>query len=72
MVPFSSLNVKVTVPPTELWPPLTLQVTVVSTLTMMFCGQVTFAFGAPWAASDCSIALSAVDPGICTDPGANA
>src|SRR3954449_91935 len=69
MVPSASLKVNVTVPDATPWAPLTLHVTVVPTLTMMFSGQLTVAFGAPCAASDFSTAASAVEPGTWTDPG---
>src|SRR3954449_3648533 len=69
MVPSASLNVNVTVPDATPWAPLTLHVTVVPTLTMMFSGQLNVAFGAPCAASDFSTAASAVEPGTWTDPG---
>src|SRR3954453_13431899 len=69
MSPSASLKVKVTVPPATPCAPLTLHVTVVPTLTMMFSGQVTVVLGIPWAASDFSTAASAVEPGIWTDPG---
>ena len=46
-----------------------LQVTVVPTFTMMFCGHVTVAFGTPCEASCLSMATSATSPGTCTEPG---
>ena len=46
-MPLGSLNVNFAVPVAAPWAPLTLHVTVVSTLTMMVCGQVTLALGAP-------------------------
>src|SRR3954471_5539031 len=69
MSPSASLKVKVTVPPATPCAPLMLHVTVVPTLTMMFSGQVTVVLGIPCAASDFSIAASAVEPGTWTDPG---
>jgi hypothetical protein len=45
-----------------------LHVTVVPTFTMMFCGQLTVAFGAPCCARRFSSVLSTLAPGICTEP----
>jgi hypothetical protein len=53
------------------WPPLTLQVTGLLTLTMMVSGHVTLALDAPWTASYFSMAAAALVPGIWTDPGVN-
>ena len=62
-VPVASLKVKVTDPDAAPPAPLTSQVTVVPTLTMMFDGHLTVAFGMPCAARDFSTAASAVSPG---------